>query len=177
MKPLLTASALVLLSACATASAPVTPPATPAATPAPSASAAVSGDVAEGPVCDVVCQGLKVTSLTSNGAAIADAESHTIAETENANQVLDAMRPDLLACYKARVRVMPSAHGTATLSILIGSDGKVRKVETTGGEFLGSAKDCVEKDVMKGEFAPPHGGGTLRIEAPLTFKVQDDEAT
>ncbi len=172
----LSSLALACSSSAAVAPAP-TSPTTPTVSSASPVAPPGADATDEGPVCDVVCQGAKVTNLSSAGATVGDAESHTLEETENANQVLDAMHTDLLACYRARVRVMPRSQGTLVLDILIGPDGKVRKIETSGGESLGTAKDCIVRRVQAGEFAPPHGGGTLKIQAPFTFKVQGDEST
>jgi hypothetical protein len=154
--------------ACASAAPPA---AVTAATPSVAkAPVAESVDPTEGPVCSVVCEGTKVTSVTVSGAAIADAESFSIQETENADTVLQAMHDDLVACYKARVRVMPTAEGTLSLDVLIGPDGAVRKIDATGSSALGTAKDCVVKRVQRGTFDPPHAGGTLRIHVPLTLR-------
>lgn len=160
------------------ASAPPPPAETPAVSPPRAEAKETPVESADGPVCDVVCERAKVTAVTTGSAAIADAETYTIKETENANDVMAAMHDDLLACYKARVRVVPTAHGTLTLDILIGADGKVRKIDTTGGDTLGTAKDCIVKRVQNGAFDPPHGGGTLKIQVPVTLRLQNpDEST
>jgi hypothetical protein len=47
----------------------------------------------------------------------------------------------------------------------------VRRVETTGGALLGDATlKCITQRLTRGVFEPPHGGGTLRIQVPLTLR-------
>jgi hypothetical protein len=81
------------------------------------------------------------------------------------------MEPDLLACYKARIVVRPAAHGFITTDILIGPDGHVRGVETTGGALLGrTTMKCITSRIERAAFDPPHGGGTLRVHVPFTLR-------
>ncbi len=143
------------------------PPVTTRASPAPAPE-----DTPAAPACDVVCEGAKVTVLGANGVALTDAESLTQSETAAANRVLGAMHEELLACYKARLRVAPGAHGAITFDIVIGPEGRVLRVESTGGEGLGSVKECIGRSIQKATFTPPHGGGTRRIHVPFTLRLQ-----
>ena len=88
-----------------------------------------------------------------------------------------AMRDDLLACYAARVRQKPEAHAFLGIDLVLEPTGAVRSVETTGGALLGDkAMKCIVERVKKAKFAPVHGGGTLQIHVPFTFRrVGPDE--
>jgi hypothetical protein len=58
-----------------------------------------------------------------------------------------------------------------TADIVIGPDGHVRHVETTGGALLGErARACIEHRLAGAEFAPPYGGGTLTIHVPIALE-------
>jgi hypothetical protein len=96
----------------------------------------------------------------------------------NADTVLASMTDDFLACYKKRLRENPQAHGCITVDILVGSDGRVRKVDTTGGAILGEhAMACIVHRLQQGVFEPPHGGGNIHVQAPFSLRVvtADDE--
>ncbi len=115
--------------------------------------------------CDLVCERADVVPRPADGP-----DYHALA-TENANKVLEAMHPDLLACYTKRVAVAPNAHAFLTVDVVIGPDGKVRNVETTGGALLGAATmSCLTDRIRKATFDPPHGGGTLRVHVPFTLR-------
>lgn len=114
-------------------------------------------------VCDLVCEQAKVAAL--------DTPDHTAKATANANQVLDAMHPDLLACYAKRVAVSPAAHASMTVDIVVAPDGHVQDVETTGGALLGEATmSCIVSRVKRATFEPPRGGGTMRIHVPFSLR-------
>ncbi len=160
--------------------APAAQPAAPSTTtaaPAPAAAAvtettpqkAAPGEEqaskVDAPYCDLVCQRAAVEKRSGD-----DPDYHARA-TENANRVISAMEPDLLACYKKRVRANPNAHGFLTVDVVIGPDGHVLKVETTGGAVLGEAtRSCIVQRIQQGVFDPPHKGGTLRIQVPFGFR-------
>jgi hypothetical protein len=120
--------------------------------------------------CDLVCeQALAV-------ARKEDPPDYNARATANANQVLEAMHADLLACYATRVAANPDAHGFLTVDIVIGPDGHVQRVETTGGAVLGPVTmRCLTKRVERGVFEPPHGGGTLTIHVPFSLRRADPE--
>lgn len=88
------------------------------------------------------------------------------------------MHEDLLACYAARIQQSSKAHAFMTVSIVVGPDGRVQGVETKGGALLGDrGLACIVDRIRQGEFTPPTGGGTMRIEVPLTFRrVEPGEA-
>jgi hypothetical protein len=116
-------------------------------------------------VCDLVCEQARVVARPADGP-----DSFAQA-TANANKVLEAMQGDLLACYKKRVAVNPKAHGFITVDILIGPDGRVRTVDTTGGAILGdTTMGCIVDRIKKAAFAPPHAGGTLRVQVPFSLR-------
>ena len=105
-------------------------------------------------------------------------DSDTTQAVEAANVTLNAMHADLLACYTARVKVYPKAHAFLTVDIVVGPDGHVQRVEMKGGALLGDgATACIVNRIERGAFAPPAGGGTMRIEVPLTLRrVAPDES-
>jgi hypothetical protein len=144
-----------------TESATAVPPVASASPPAP------APDVTTEPqtFCDLVCEQARVVARQTDGP-----DSFAQA-TENANKVLEAMQGDLLACYKKRVAVNPKAHGFITVDILVGPDGLVRTVDTTGGAILGdTTMGCIVTRIKKAAFTPPHSGGTLRIQVPFSLR-------
>jgi hypothetical protein len=111
-------------------------------------------------------------------ARAAPEPDYTQREVDNANSVLATMTDDLLSCYKKRLRTDPHAHGFITVDILIGSDGHVGNVVTTGGAILGDATmACIVHRIERGVFEPPHGGGNIHVQVPFSLRVTtpDDE--
>lgn len=173
---------LVAAQACASAppraaEPPTEPEAAELATPEPAPDStaepeAVQVTADQQTVCDLVCERPQVMPRPSDGP---DYEAKA---SENVNAVLEAMQPDLYACYTKRIRVNPKAYGFITVDLLIGQDGKVRKVETTGGAILGEGTmDCIADRMKKAEFEPPHGGGTMHVHVPFSLKPAEDGDT
>ena len=103
---------------------------------------------------------------------VAPEPNYTQREIDNATDVLSAMTGDLLACYKQRLRANPKAHGYITVDITVGSDGRVRKVDTTGGAILGDqTMACIVRRIQQGVFEPPHGGGNIHVQVPFSLEV------
>lgn len=101
---------------------------------------------------------------------------YTQREIDNATTVMASMTDDLLACYKKRLRVNPKAHAFMTGDVLVGSDGRVRKVDTTGGAILGDhTVACVVHRIEQGVFEPPHGGGNIHVQMPFSLRVVSDD--
>jgi len=97
---------------------------------------------------------------------------YTQREIDNANMVLAGMTDDLLGCYKKRLRVNPKAQGSISVDIMVGSDGRVRKVDTSGATILGSSTvACIVHRIEQGVFEPPHGGGNIHVQVPFTLSV------
>ena len=92
----------------------------------------------------------------------------------DADKVVAAMHDDLVRCG-AR------AWGDASVyaEVVIGPDGDVLGLTTTGGANLGErAMRCIRRRIERATFAPVHGGGTLHLTIPLTFTrkpLDDDE--
>jgi hypothetical protein len=151
-----------------TSAASESQPAPPAPTPAEPKSKSTA--------CDLVCEGTHVVSHPITPAESAD--QYTQEAVTHADQVLTGMHDDLLACYTTRLRGNPKAHGFLTIDIVIGPTGEVQKVETQGGALLGdAAMACIVNRIQQGRFDPPHGGGTMRLEAPFTLRsVAPDES-
>jgi len=134
------------------------PPATPAASAEPAPV-----------VCDLVCERAKVVARAE------DTPDYTAQADANVNAVLDAMRPDLLACYQTRLTAQPTAHGFITATIVIDPQGGVRRVDTTGGAILGEkTMACIVQRIKRGKFDPPRGGGTLTVVAPFGLRRVED---
>ena len=115
--------------------------------------------------CDLVCERAQIVPRPADGP-----DYHEKA-TANANTVIEAMHEDLLACYKKRVAANPNAHGFITIDVIVGPDGRVRDVETTGGAVLGeTTMSCLVQRVKRASFDPPHNGGTLRIHVPFSLR-------
>lgn len=162
MKHLSSLAVLALVAtAAACASSPPAPPATPAVTTTSAEPATVG--------CELVCEGVEVVP---EAARAADSPDHHAAAVADANRVIASMHDDLLACYKKRLAENPRAHGFVTLDIVIEETGRVRKIESTGGALLGAATmRCMTTRVERATFAPVHGGGTLRLQIPLTLRT------
>jgi hypothetical protein len=167
MKPFHFLSTVVFMG-CAAA----TPAKTVVMTPA---STTTNGDVAVAePIveCDLVCE--RALLLTHR----AESPDYNAQSVANANQVLEAMHGDLLACYKKRVAVNPSAHGFITVDILVEANGKVERVETTGGAVLGDGTmACIVDRIKRASFDPVHGGGTQHIRVPFSLRRVSPEET
>jgi len=171
------AVALAVLAVVACKEAP--PASSPTPTTTASASAATTGEPAP-EKCELVCGAAQVTAgptTTTAGPAPSSTPDHHAAAVSNADDVFAAMRDDLLACYAARVRQKPEAHAFLGIDLVLEPTGAVRSVETTGGALLGDkAMKCIVERVKKAKFAPVHGGGTLQIHVPFTFRrVGPDE--
>lgn len=108
------------------------------------------------------------------GAAALKVESavpdYHAADVANADAVFASMHDDLLACYQARIKERPNAHGFLVVDVIVAPDGKVGKVDTTGGALLGErAMKCIVDRVERATFDPVRGGGTLHVQVPLAF--------
>jgi len=184
----------VVVAACVSAPAPPAPssPTSPSATrqvPAastalgpvasPTSDAAALSVNADAPkeskvLCDLVCEQAEVLPRP------ADQPDYTAKATENANHVLEAMKGDLLTCYKKRILAYPQAQGFLSVQITVGDDGHVRSVSTTGGGTLGDGTiACVVKRIQRGVFEPHHGGGSMEIRVPFSMRraVPGEEAS
>jgi hypothetical protein len=115
--------------------------------------------------CDLVCEQAKVLAREQ------DTPDYEAKANANVNAVLDSMRSDLLGCYQKRLKAKPTAHGFITARIVINPQGGVQSVETTGGAVLGEATmTCIVNRIKKGQFNPPHGGGTMTVIAPFSLR-------
>ena len=115
--------------------------------------------------CDLVCERAKIVARSADGL------DYSAQASANANNVLEAMHDDLLACYKKRVAVNPNAHADITVDIVIGPDGQVRTVETSGGAVLGEGTmGCIVKRIKRASFEAPRDGGTLRVHVPFSLR-------
>jgi hypothetical protein len=170
---ILAAQAALLGAGCAGARPPASAVAvsavdtTSAEVPAQSASPAQSETPREvdSTECTLACE---APQMVPRPAAFPD---YTQREIDDANEVLGAMHDDLLACYKKRVRVRPEAHGFITVDIVVGSDGRVAHVDTTGGALLGDGTmQCIVARISRGAFEPPHGGGTVHVRVPFSLR-------
>jgi hypothetical protein len=159
----------VALVGCAAASPPkeANAPSSAAGTTSTTAGQAATEEITAQPqtYCDLVCERAMIVPRPADGP------DYNARATDNANDVLAAMHDDLLACYKERVAANPNAHGFITVDIVIDSEGRVRDVETTGGAILGErTMSCLVHRIQRGNFEPPHGGGTLRIHVPFSLR-------
>lgn len=115
--------------------------------------------------CELVCDKPQVTLATP---APADVNEAAVA---NVDRVFASMNDDLLACYKNRLKTAPNAHAFMTVDLILEPDGRVRTVETTGGATLGDRGiHCITDRIRKATFDPIPGGGTRRVQVPLTFR-------
>ena len=146
--------------------APVQSPKTSGATP----SSAPPSETPAGPArCELVCGGASVARHEIPPDESAD--YYTNQAVERANETLNAMHDDLLACYEARVKASPKAHAFLTIGIVVGPDGHVQNVDTQGGALLGEpTMHCIVDRIHRGQFAPTPRGGTMRFEVPFTLR-------
>lgn len=115
--------------------------------------------------CDLVCERAE---LAVKPATEVD---YSVKALANANAILESKHPAMLACYKKRVMVAPNAHAFITVDIIIGPDGRVATVETTGGALLGEGTmACIVDQIRQATFDKPRGGGTLRIHVPFSLR-------
>lgn len=172
--------AAMVVTVAANACAP-TPHAESPAKPSPtgretaSSAAQPAKSQAPAPQCELVCEGAALVRHEIPPGESAD--HYTNDAVDKANETLNAMHDDLLACYTARVKVYPKAHAFLTIDIVVGHDGHVQNVETQGGALLGeSTMRCIVDRIEHGEFAPPPHGGTMRFEVPFSLRrVGPDE--
>ncbi len=145
------------------------PPSAPAvATPTASAASAPSAESAstKALVCDLYCE--RASVIVSRPP---NAPDYTALETENANRVLDAIRPELLKCYAKRLAIDPKVRAYVMLEVVVDKQGHVMSAEGFGGGMLGAATmECIVNRVKRAAFDPPHGGGTLKIQMPFTLR-------
>jgi hypothetical protein len=91
--------------------------------------------------------------------------------TRNADQILDGMHDEILACYTARVAQNERAHGFITFDIVIGPDGYVQSTEASGGALLGTTTmNCMSTLIERARFERPYGGGTLHVVVPFNLR-------
>jgi hypothetical protein len=163
MKLSLGASLLLgLLAACSSTPSRVVMP----GAPEPPVTTLTSG---EAPRCEVSCETPRIA--LEPGEAV-DVHAAAVA---NVDRVFAGMHDDLLACYRARLAVDPTAHAFLTIDMVLGPDGNVRTVETTGGARLGDkGLACIVRRVKAATFDPIPGGGTRHVQVPLTLRRLGD---
>lgn len=162
-----------LPSGCATARSPTPPAASPQPPSGPQAASEAAPGSEPGAVeCKLRCEAPRLIPRAT------PEPDYTEREIDNATAVLSTMSGNLLACYKQRLRLNPRAHGYITVDVLVSSDGRVRKVDTTGGAILGDqTMSCIVHRIQQGVFEPPHGGGNIHVQVPFSLEVVavDDE--
>ena len=164
-----------VVAACLSACAASSPPPKTASTPAPPRSPPVETAPSTDPgavECKLYCEAPRFVPRPE------PEPDYTQREIDNASNVLSSMTDDLLGCYKTRLRTNRQAHGFITVDILVGPDGRVRKVDTTGGALLGDVTmACIVHRIERGVFEPPHGGGNIHVQMPFSLRVEgpDDQ--
>ena len=132
-------------------------------------SSASSAETKAAPRCELVCGRASVERHQISPDESAD--FYTNQAVDRANDALNAMHDDVLACYEARVKVYPKAHAFLSVGIVVGPEGHVQTVDMQGGALLGDvATRCIVDRIKRGEFAPPPHGGTMRFDVPLTLR-------
>lgn len=75
-------------------------------------------------------------------------------------------------CYERALKRDSSLQGKITLSVVIGSSGKVSKANVTGVTLQDSEMNrCMEGQVRAMNFAKPQGGA-VRVNMPMSFQPQ-----
>jgi hypothetical protein len=141
-----------------------------ASTPPPSAAAPAATSVTTTSSAELAKDADDRADLVVDRPQIDVPDYHARA-VRDAERVFAAMESDLLACYVKRVAVNPRAHGYITVDVVIGPQGTVQAVETTGGAVLGErTMRCIVQRIERASFEPPHGGGTLRVHVPFALR-------
>jgi hypothetical protein len=155
-----------LAAACSSSHVPTAPALSPSLAADPSSGAGPAASGPEQVECRLHCDAPRFVPR------VAPEPDYTQREIDNATEVLSSMKDDLLRCYTKRLRSRPDARAFLTVDILVGNDGHVRRVDTTGGAQLGDpALACIVHRIEKGVFEPPHGGGNIHVQMPFTLEV------
>jgi len=73
---------------------------------------------------------------------------------------------DIQVCYEAQLKNLPGLSGRVDTTWVIGKDGRVSRVVTTGPEVLGA---CVAKVIKSIRFRPPLIGCEVISDYPFVF--------
>jgi len=104
-----------------------------------------------------------------DGRSVLDAEA---LEERDAAAVFRTLHPDLVTCLGQSRAPRRGGHAYVTAEVLVGPDGEVRGVSTTGAAQIGRrAMACVERRIARATFRAPRHGGTRRVSVPFAFDV------
>ena len=76
---------------------------------------------------------------------------------------------DIQVCYEAQLKNLPGLSGRVDTTWVIGKDGRVSRVVTTGPEVLGA---CVAKVIKSIRFQPPLIGCEVVSDYPFVFHLE-----
>jgi hypothetical protein len=82
---------------------------------------------------------------------------------------LEALRPNLLACYRKALEANASIHGKVTLRIHVAESGAVLRVDADPGPANDPALVSCLNDDFKANAHFPRPGGSAIVVAPLVF--------
>ena len=91
----------------------------------------------------------------------------------NVDEVVDALRPYLLVCYRRALQEHGRFGAWIIMNARVSGDGSVAEVQSKGDESTPmSMMNCLKGVVKQARFAPPQGDPTVFI--PLSFVAQAD---
>lgn len=108
------------------------------------------------------------TVFTSASAPVVVREREEDRQTRMEREAADvfrSIRADLFDCF---VRLAHVAQSFITVNVIVGPNGAVRGVETSG-EVRPATRTCIERRISRTTFPPPYGGGTARVSVPFAF--------
>ena len=76
-------------------------------------------------------------------------------------------------CYERRLRENPLLQGSMSLSLMIGADGRVTDVRTTGTLHDREFASCVRAEAMRIHFPRVTGGPCTVVAVPYTFTPEN----
>jgi outer membrane biosynthesis protein TonB len=75
-------------------------------------------------------------------------------------------------CYEKQLRLQPGLSGKVQLEWVIGTDGKVKSVKSTGSTLQNAAAiNCMSRQVKDWRFPKPRGSGTVIVKFPFVFNT------
>jgi hypothetical protein len=108
---------------------------------------------------------LSLSLVAASNAAQQPSRPGTVSR-ENFDAQVTANARDIGACYEGELRNHPNATGTAQVSLQVGPNGQVQKVEVRSGEALSpELRACLEQEMHKWQF--PAQAGQSAATYPL----------
>jgi len=96
---------------------------------------------------------------------------------ERIGKVINSHLDQISRCYTDAQQTQPELRGKVVVEFVIGPLGDVVSARAAKVEQLSTGMvTCILNDVETWKFAPPEGGGVVRINYPFTFNSEDKAA-